>query len=71
MSLPPTFNSEEERKFYLAQKEYEKKIAKIRSKNNKQKGSEDQLIKIFLSITYAFPSLTFEFLFEQTMAQIQ
>lgn len=29
------------------------------------------MMKIMLSIIYAFPSLTFDYLFDQTMAQIQ
>lgn len=66
--LPPTFSSEEERKFYEAQKAAEAKIAEIRSKNN---DSDDEiLIKMLLCITYKFPSLTFDYLFNQTMAQI-
>lgn len=66
--LPPTFSSEEERKFYEAQKAAEAKIAEIRSKNNST--DDEILIKMLLCITYKFPSLTFDYLFNQTMAQI-
>ena len=52
----------------MAQKEKEDKINRIKSQRQSDK---DGLIKIILSITYAFPSLTFDFLFNQTMAQIQ
>lgn len=68
VSQPQTFASEEARKLYMAQKEKEDKINRIKSQRQSDK---DGLIKIILSITYAFPSLTFDFLFNQTMAQIQ
>ena len=64
---PLTFASEEARKFYLAQKAAEDKIRKIKSGN----GDKDGLIKAMLSIVYKFPSFTFDYLFNQTMAQIQ
>ena len=44
------------------------KIARLKAKKN---GDKDALIKIMLSITYAFPSFTIDYLFNQTMAQIQ
>jgi len=65
---PPTFDSEEARQFYLAQKAAEEKIKKIKSQ---KEGDANALAKIMLSITYAFPSLTFDYLYNQTMAQIQ
>lgn len=65
---PPVFDSEEARKLYLAQQEAEERIRKIKSKASNDK---DGLMKGLLAITYAFPSLTFEYLFDQTMAQIQ
>lgn len=52
----------------MAQQEQEEKIRRIRSSGNQDK---EGLMKAFLAITYAFPSLTFDYLFEQTMAQIQ
>ena len=64
---PPTFDSEEARQLYLAQQEREEKIRKIKSQGNQDK---EGLMKAFLAITYAFPSLTFDYLFDQTMAQI-
>lgn len=67
--LPPTFTNEEERKFYEAQKAAEEKINKIR--NNSTNIDDDIIIKQLLSISYAFPSLNFDYLFNQTMAQIQ
>lgn len=66
---PRQFASEAERAFYLAQKEYEEQIKNIRQKG--EGGSQDAMMKILLSITYAFPSFTFEYLFEQTLAQIR
>lgn len=52
----------------MAQQEREEKIKRIKASKN---GDKDGLIKAFLAITYAFPSLTFDYLFNQTMAQIQ
>ena len=52
----------------MAQKAAEEKIKKIKSQGN---GDIDALAKMMLSITYAFPSLTFDYLYNQTMAQIQ
>ena len=65
---PPTFESEEARKLYLAQQEQEEKIRKIKAQKG---GDKDSLMKAFVAIVYAFPSLDFEYLFDQTMAQIQ
>ena len=67
VELPPTFASEEAKKLYLAQKANEEKIRQIRSQMQKD---GDGLIKSLLSITYAFPSMTMDYLWEQTMAQI-
>ena len=64
---PIIFSSEEARKFYLAQKANEDKIKKLRSKQGEE-GAE--LMNILLTITYKFPSLTIDYLFDQTMAQI-
>ena len=64
---PLVFSSEEARKFFLAQKEAEEKIKKLRQ----QSGDSEGLIKMMLTITYKFPSLTIDYLFNQTMAQIQ
>jgi len=51
----------------LKQQETEEKIKKIKA----QKESDaDGLSKVILSITYSFPSLTFDYLLDQTMAQI-
>lgn len=66
---PLTFDSEEARQFYLAQKAQEEKIAALKAKNPKQT-DENGLMKMMLSITYAFPSITIDYLWEQTMAQI-
>ena len=66
---PIQFENEEARKFYLAQMEYEKQIKRI--KQNAKNGDDNGLIKSFLMITYAFPSLTIDYLFNQTMAQIR
>lgn len=64
---PRTFASEDERQFYLAQKKMEDKIKKIKSQ---RPGDSDSLIKTFLSIQYKF-NLSFDYLAEQTLAQIQ
>lgn len=52
----------------MAQQENEEKIRRIKSQGNQ---GTDDLMKAFLAITYAFPSLTIDYLFDQTMAQIQ
>lgn len=69
---PLTFDSEEARQFFLAQQKLEQKINRTREKGKKDSGDDerDNLMKVLLSITYAFPSLTFDYLFDQTMAQI-
>ena len=64
---PRTFASEDERQFYLAQKEMDEKIKKIKAQ---KPGDSDGLLKAFLSIQYKF-NLSFDYLAEQTMAQIQ
>ena len=68
VNQPLSFDSEEARKFYMAQREQEEKIAKLKQSHN---GDKDGLAKILLSITYAFPSITIDYLCNQTMAQIQ
>lgn len=52
----------------MAQREQEEKIARLKRSSNQD---PDALIKAMLSITYAFPSLTIDYLVNQTMAQIQ
>lgn len=64
---PRTFTSEDERQFYLAQKKMDEKIKKIKSQ---KPGDSEGLIKSFLTIQYKF-NLSFDYLAEQTMAQIQ
>ena len=66
---PPTFQTEQDRQNYLAQKKLDDKIKRIKQQNAAN-ADPNGLLKIFLSITYAFPSLTFDYLFNQTMAQI-
>ena len=68
VNQPLSFDSEEARKFYMAQREQEEKIAKLKQSHN---GDKDGLAKVLLSITYAFPSITIDYLCNQTMAQIQ
>lgn len=63
---PLVFSSEEARKFFLAQQAADAKIKKIRANKGDAKG----LIKAMLAITYKFPSLSIDYLFNQTMAQI-
>lgn len=67
VNQPLSFDSEEARKFYMAQREQEEKIAKMKQ----NKADKDSLAKVLLSITYAFPSITIDYLCNQTMAQIQ
>lgn len=68
VTQPLSFSSEEAKRFYLAQKANEERIAAIRQK---KQGDADAMAKILLSITYAFPSMTIDYLVDQTMAQIQ
>ena len=65
---PRTFKSEAEKKFYLAQKEMEDKIQSIKEKN--KIFENDGLMKAILLIIYSFPSLTIDYLIQQTVAQI-
>lgn len=64
---PRTFASEDERQFYLAQKKMDEKIKKIKAQ---KPGDSEGLLKSFLTIQYKF-NLSFDYLAEQTMAQIQ
>lgn len=64
---PRTFTSEAERQFYLAQKKMDEKIKSIKAQ---KPGDSDSLIKSFLTIQYVF-NLSFDYLAEQTLAQIQ
>ena len=64
---PRTFASEDERQFYLAQKKMDERIKKIKSQ---KPGDSEGLIKSFLTIQYKF-NLSFDYLAEQTLAQIQ
>lgn len=71
MQKPLHFENEDARKFYLAQKANELKMEKIRQKGRQTDQDGDSIMKILLSITYSFPSMTIDYLFDQTMAQIQ
>lgn len=64
---PMQFDSEEARQFFLAQQRYEKRIRQIRSQGST---GEEGLLKVLMMIIYAFPSLTIDYLSNQTMAQI-
>lgn len=64
---PRTFTSEDERQFYLAQKKMDEKIKKIKAQ---KPGDSEGLLKSFLTIQYKF-NLSFDYLAEQTLAQIQ
>lgn len=68
VNQPLTFDSEEMRQRYLAQQEMEERINKIKRNSG---GDKEALGKSFLAITYAFPSITIDYLCDQTMAQIQ
>ena len=64
---PRIFSSEDERQFYLAQKKMEEKIKNIKTQ---KPGDSEALLKSFLTIQYKF-NLSFDYLAEQTLAQIQ
>lgn len=66
---PRIFTSPEEKAFFLKQQEMERRIKKIKQNANNQQDSEG-IIKSMLAITYSFPSITIDYLFDQTMAQI-
>lgn len=66
---PLVFSSPEEKAFFLKQQELENRIKKIKENADNQ-SSKDGLMKNILAITYSFPSLTIDYLFDQTMAQI-
>lgn len=68
---PILFETEEARKFYLAQKANERRMEAIRQKGVKNEKNDDAIMKLLLSITYSFPSFTIDYLFDQTMAQIR
>ena len=70
VTQPRTFSSEAEAEFYRKQMEYEQRIQEIRQKGNNANGDKEGLIKTCLYITYSFPSITLNYLFDQTMAQI-
>lgn len=69
VTQPLNFETAEARAFFEKQQELEKKIQATRAKA--QENDEDSLMKAFMMITYYFPSLTFDYLFNQTMAQIR
>lgn len=69
MQKPLIFNSQAEKDFYLKQQELENKIKKIKDNADNSKNA-DGLMKNILSITYSFPSITIDYLFDQTLAQI-
>ena len=66
---PRIFTSPEEKAFFLKQQEMERRIKKIKQNANNQQDAEG-IIKSMLAITYSFPSITIDYLFDQTMAQI-
>ena len=66
---PRIFLTQEERAFYLKQQEMERRIRKIKQQNA-NKGDDNGILKSMLAITYSFPSLSFDYLFDQTLAQI-
>lgn len=68
VSQPQVFSSPEAREFYRQQQMYEEQIQKLKNKNNTT--DQDIVLKVFLSIIYSFPSLTIDYLLDQTMAQI-
>lgn len=67
VSQPITFTTEDARKQYMAQQKIEQRLAKIKQQRHVD---SDSLAKNLLFITYAFPSLDFDYLCKQTMAQI-
>ncbi len=72
VEAPHQFQTKEEKDWFLAQKKAEERIKKIREQSKTETEQEkNNLLKVFLSIIYAFPSLTIDYLGNQTMAQIQ
>lgn len=67
---PRTFNSAEEKAFFLKQQEYELRIQQLRQKDSTNSDKES-LMKMLLTIIYVFPSLSLDYLFDQTLAQIR
>lgn len=65
--LPQTFATPEAKALWLKQKALEDKINSVKSK---KEPDPDAIIKVLLSITYSFPSFTFDYLLDQTLAQI-
>lgn len=70
VTQPRTFSSEAEAAFYRKQMEYEQRIQEIRQKGKNNNGDKEGLIKTCLYVIYSFPSITLDYLFDQTMAQI-
>lgn len=67
---PIVYKTQQEEEFFKQMEEAEKRIAKIK-KNSKDQGSwSEDILKVFITINYIFPSLTMEYLFKQTMVQI-
>lgn len=66
--ITPT--SEEARKFFAQQKKLQEEIDALKAKKNSSTADTDDIIKVLLRITYSFPSLDIDYLFNQTLAQI-
>lgn len=67
VSQPLIFDSAEIKALYLKQQEYESRINQIKQRRQDDK---ENLIKNFISICYSFPCFDFDYLFQQTLAQI-
>jgi len=68
VNQPLTFTSPEAKAFWEKQQALEQKIKETKEKNNKD--DKEALMKGLLTIVFAFPSFTIDYLLDQTMAQI-
>lgn len=69
-SKPPIFSSPEVKALYEAQQAQAKKIQALKDQNGINAQYKDGILKMCLVITYFFPSMTIDYLLNQTMAQI-
>ena len=66
---PRIFKTEEERLYYQKLKENEDRIKKIRQNGSKNQ-DVNSMLKCFITIQYAFPQYSFDYLADQTIFQI-
>lgn len=69
ISKPLVFDSPEAEAFWKKQQEMDARIKKLKQDNSPE-GDNKGLIKQLIAINYSFPSLSIDYLHNQTMAQI-